>query len=115
VSATALDVLMGTQAERIWTLFPTTFGLTMLLGPTGAGQADGSSQRAFAQGVLLLLVLILAMLGLFGTLVVVRAIRRYRTALNRTRLPTPCDDVWAMHKLPADRGDDKSGDAESEL
>lgn len=52
-------------------------------------------------GVILLLIFVLA------TYVLVRAVRRYRRALDRARAtPTAAEDVWAMHKVP-DQSEDE--------
>lgn len=46
---------------------------------------------------------LLIVLFVLATWVVSRASRRRRdAALRRKRVPTPCEDVWAMHKVPED-------------
>lgn len=49
----------------------------------------------------------LVLLVIFGTYVVVRAIRRYRTVLESSDEDRGIGpDAWSMHKLPADDDDD---------
>ena len=52
-------------------------------------------------GPTLMVGLLLTLLFLGGSLVIVRATRRYQAATSRRRgPPTANDDVWSMHKLP---------------
>lgn len=73
------------------------------------GVEAGTEKLKAAGGMRLLMVvvLVLALVILFGTYAAVRAARRYRAEASRQRAsPTAADDVWSMHKLPGSVDDD---------
>lgn len=54
--------------------------------------------------------LVLVMLVIFGTYTTVRAVRRYRAALEaKDKKPPDVRDAWSMHKLPTEIDADDEG------
>lgn len=57
----------------------------------------------------------LVLLVIFGSYVIVRAMRRYRSVLEaQDQESTNKPDVWSMHKVPPDYDDDDDGSQEPE-
>ena len=85
-------------------------GLCFLLAFAVTKQDADPAKVAPALALVLLIGFLLALVFLLSTYVLVRSMRRYRTAAGRRRrAPTPSDDVWAMSKLPDDADTDDRG------
>ena len=68
-------------------------------------------QAAPALALVLLVVFLVVLAFLIGGWIIVRSARRRRALTTRERTaPTPSEDVWAMHKLPADDAVEWLGD-----
>ena len=78
---------------------PSPVASTLNVDPAGA-----ISPQSIRSAVLLPKILMwgttIVMVGLVGSYVLVRAMRRYREASPLGRSPTNVDDVWSMHKVP---------------
>jgi len=75
-------------------------------GPAGriAGESEQAA-RALPYALLVFLLLLIAVVC--GSVIILRGIRRNRAALEREPLkPTPVEDVWAMNRLPEDKGEE---------
>lgn len=71
--------------------------------PAVSQVAVSPQQAAPALALVLLVVFVLVLVFLIGGWVIVRSARRRQAFTTRKRAaPTSSEDVWAMHKLPAD-------------
>jgi len=77
-----------------------------MLSPVSGDETDdaGANRRsAFVRAapMVLLTTFLVVVVFLGGSLVLVRGLRRYLAEADRKRpVPTPTDDVWAMHRVP---------------
>jgi len=78
--------------------------------PGGPDHAD-RMEAARALPTLLLFIFFVVLTILMGSLVIVRAIRRHRAALEREQAePTDSADVWVQHRVPEYEDDEDDGD-----
>ena len=67
----------------------------------GGGDREERIEAARALPMMLLFIFFVVLTILIGTLVIVRAIRRHRVAVEREQAePTDSSDVWSQHRLP---------------
>ncbi len=88
-------------------------------GPSPPSEPAGEDAKALA--TVLVYLLILVVVFIFGSYALMRASRRFRGSLSRSKAdPTEAGDVWAMHKVPeelelednADEARDGNGNGE---
>ena len=80
----------------------------------GASKPTPKQVEALRRGLSLLLMVgfVLALVVLLGSYVLVRTMRRYRALTQRKPgVPTPNEDVWAMHQAPTDLDEEDNGPA----
>ena len=77
----------------------------------GGGDREERVEAARALPMLLLFIFFVVLIILVGSLVIVRAIRRHRDALEREQAePTDSSDVWVQHRVPEyEHEDDDDG------
>jgi hypothetical protein len=93
-----------------WTILA---ALDLGLLATSAGDIPPEVRRAY--GLMLLLVCGTLFAVFLLTIVLIRALRRYRgTFLNRPRKPTANEDLWSQHRLPKELQEDQDSGQSSQ-
>lgn len=89
----------GSWAYRLSAELPDAqVGSKVLAEPTGEQLHAASAMRWF-----LVVAFVVALVGLFGSYILLRISRRYRDAASRSpAAPTTYQDVWSMHKVSDD-------------
>ncbi len=77
----------------------------------GGGDREERIEAARALPMMLLFILFVILTILIGSLVIVRAIRRHRAALEHEQAePTDSSDVWSQHRVPKYDDEDEDED-----
>ena len=89
------------EGSSVFLLLPELLVGAAWLARQPSPPAEPSDGDAKALATVLVYLLIMVVVFMLGSYAIMRASRRFRGSLSRTRAePTDAGDVWAMHKVP---------------
>ena len=111
LSAWGMWVIRDSDAARADAIVRAGGGVVAPSTISGGGDRAERIEAARALPMMLLFIFFVVLTILIGTLVIVRAIRRHRVAVEHEQAePTDSSDVWSQHRVPEyEHEDDDDG------